>query len=115
MIGLDLSPDRIWRTRDHREIRLGDMKESHIRNAYRMIKRQGYTSAEHLLSMLVTAPPSGDMAQVAWAAELDAMGPSTDWLDAFVAELKRRGLDTTNLDKDDAVAESTADGDKETT
>lgn len=85
----------IWTTEDGRKIPVVRMSDSHLRNAYRMLKRKGFVSPARLDDFMAGPQPRGDMAQMAWDDELNAHLDSrtSDFIDIFEDEAKRRNLE----------------------
>jgi len=75
-------------------MKIRDMDDNHLLNAYRMMVEKGFIGKETLYFYLNCTPPSGDMAQYAFDQELDQVlsapcHPAVDWLED---EIKRRKL-----------------------
>ncbi len=67
--------DEIWITKDGKKISVGDMEESHVRNALRMVIRQMRESLEEPTREL--EPSAGDMQDMLHAqAMLDLANPN---------------------------------------
>lgn len=84
----------IWTTEDGRKIDVAEMSNKHIRNAYRMLKRKGFKSPKALDAMFCGPMPRGEHAQDAWDTELEGWldTPTSDFIDIFEAEAKKRGI-----------------------
>lgn len=84
----------IWRTREGHPVHVSAMTGAHLRNSLAMLRRKGFIGERTLNAYLSTPGPGGDMAQVAFAEELDAVleAPVNPYVDLLEDELRRRGL-----------------------
>lgn len=72
---------KLWKTRDGTKIRIMDMTDSHLLNAYRTLIRFGIAKKDaEELAHLSGGQPSGEMAQDAFDAGFDELLKS-DWTD----------------------------------
>lgn len=80
-----------WTTKDGQKLEPRDMTTSHIKNCLAMLKRKGAISDQTFLSCL-SAPPNGDMAQMAWEQEINDLlsRPIAPIIDEFEKELRMR-------------------------
>ena len=83
---------RKWKMRDGTKIKIKDMSTSHIRNTINMLKRNGWVSTDTLNFYLTCEGPNGEMAQMAFEQEQNAIfrAPCSDHLSALERELKKR-------------------------
>lgn len=84
-----------WTTKEGKKIEVRDMDDSHLVNAYRMLKRQGCIDPSVLKFYLRCPPPNGDMAEMTFEQECDQVfaPPTSPFIGWFEAEAKRRGID----------------------
>lgn len=84
-----------WKTRDGRELEVSEMSTTHIFNSLQLLRRSGYVGSSTVAFYNSCPLPLGEMAQVAFDAEYDAVMDSQihPFIDLFEQELKTRGID----------------------
>jgi hypothetical protein len=82
----------IWTRKDGSQIAVAEMATDHIRNALAMLKRKGAVSPSTRRFYLECPGPVGEAAQDAFDAEFADITsrPTSEFVDIFEAELKRR-------------------------
>lgn len=89
--------DRVWKTKDGRKLRLGDMDTDHLKNAARYARKAWRKLERQALSAIAYAGSAPDGAADAAEAEADGLGEQAIrhrlWEGAFLKELKRRGVE----------------------
>jgi len=87
----------IWTTKDGREIPIKDMSDRHLVNTLNMLNNKGFISHKTMMSYLSGSEPQGEMAQLAYEQECDAIfdAPVCEQMDALEEELEKRGLNLT--------------------
>ena len=84
-----------WKMKNSQEIDIKDMRDSHLINAYKMLKRNGAIDPNTLAFYLYCQGPTADMASYCFEQELDAVlnAPVTPFVGWFEEELELRGID----------------------
>jgi len=85
---------KVWTTKEGKKIKIRDMEDSHLINAYKMLIRRGFISVETLNFYLTCSPPTADMASYYFEQGLDAIidAPVSWFVDTFEKELKKRNI-----------------------
>ena len=83
--------DKIWKTRDGREIPVGLMTDDHLKNTFKMLKRRNFQRKSTILNCLAYAATAPDGAAMAAEAEASAMRYNPQAVYIF-DEVERRGL-----------------------
>ena len=84
---------RVWKMKDGTKIKIKDMEDSHVLNAYKMLRRNGWIGISELVTYLGPGP-SGEVAQEAFERECDYVFscPCTSYIDSFEKELTKRNI-----------------------
>jgi hypothetical protein len=91
--------ERIWKTKDGREIPVEKMTRRHLINAYLMCRRNGYVSPATLEFYLNTAGPTADMASYYFEQEQNQVfdSPVLVSMGYLEDELERRKINRYDL------------------
>jgi len=84
----------IWITREGEKILISEMKDSHLINTFKMLKRKGFISPATLNAYVFGSYPNGDMAQLAFDQEYTAIldAPVYPKMGEIELEIEKRGL-----------------------
>ena len=88
-----------WKTREGKLIPIAEMDDGHLQNTIRLLRRNLDRYHDHNVAVLLSANPSGEMAQDAVDRELDrALENGPDWMDypatywLLLEEAAKRGM-----------------------
>lgn len=85
---------KYWTCKDGRKIKIKDLTISHIKNIIKFLKKRGFITPSILEFYLTCSRPNGEMAQLEFERECNAVfsSPITDWIEILENELKRREI-----------------------
>ena len=83
---------KLWITQDGRQLDPAAMSTQHIRNALNMLRRNGFVSPKVVSFYMTCVEPNGEMAQVCFDREFQAVmeAPVSEFIDIFEEELRKR-------------------------